>query len=68
MTGFRSRGEQVNAGITQAAEAELSAVLIGCLGRDDYLSDTVRAHNLRDALLSAAALPTTEWFDCEGGE
>ena len=24
-------------------EAELSTVLIGCLGRDDYLSDTVRA-------------------------
>ncbi len=25
------------------SEAELIAVLIGCLGRDDYLSDTVRA-------------------------
>ena len=25
------------------SEAELSTVLIGCLGRDDYLSDTVRA-------------------------
>ena len=25
------------------SEDELSAVLIGCLGRDDYLSDTVRA-------------------------
>lgn len=32
---------------------------------DDMKPVTVRAHNLRDALLLAAALPLTEWFEQE---